>query len=85
MGKKCQVQHASKISKVCTKEHKQLEAVTGNKNDDTTMLPKTKRLQCDCMKEYMQQRWQDPKYHIEKAKQERWQDPKYHTDESKPN
>ena len=56
MRKKCQMQHSSKTSKVCRKEDKQSETVTGNKNDDTAMLPKTKRMQCDYMKQYMQQR-----------------------------
>ena len=56
MRKEYQIQPSSKTSKVCTKEHKQSEPVSGNKNDDTAMPPKTKGIQCDYMKEYMQQR-----------------------------
>ena len=65
--------------------------MTGNKNDDTAMPPEIKRMQCDYIKEHMQQRWQDPKYHmdeakhIKEAKQERQQDPKNKTDETKQN
>ena len=42
--KKCQMQQSSKIYTICTKEHKQSESVTGNENDDTKMLPMTKRM-----------------------------------------
>ena len=41
MRKKCQMQHSSKTSRVCTREHKKSDPVTGNKND-TAMLPKQK-------------------------------------------
>ena len=54
MRKKYQMQHSSKTSEVCMKEHKQSELFAGNKNADTGMLPKTKRMWCDHMKEYMQ-------------------------------
>ena len=52
--KKCQMQHSSKTSKVCTQEHKQSGPVIRNKNDDTAMPQKTKRMQCDYKKEYME-------------------------------
>ena len=53
MRKKCHMQHSSKKSKVCTKEHKQSEPVSGNKNHDSS---KNKKNVCDYMKEYMQER-----------------------------
>ena len=60
------MQHPSKISTLCTKEHKQSEPVTGNENDGIAMLPKT--MWYNYMKAYIQWRWQDPKYHVDETK-----------------
>ena len=38
------MQYSSKTSKVCAKEHKQSEPVTGNRNSDATRLLKKKTI-----------------------------------------
>ena len=54
--KKCQMQQSTKAIDVCTREHKQSDSVNRNKNNDTAMLAKIKRMLNDYMKRYMQQR-----------------------------
>ena len=62
------MQCSSKTSKICTKELKQSEPVSRNKNNDTAMPPKQKEMCCDYLKEHMQQRQQDMQYHKNKVK-----------------